>query len=88
MVAFSRETIYGLIAVGVVIIIVVMIGARYGTLHPCEMLRQDLIRGAENRGESVVATELVFAELRPRINMGTCLGAYLSLAPSTYIRQF
>ncbi len=88
MVALSRETIYGLIAVGVAIMLLVFIFARYGSLSPCEMLRQDLIRGAEKRGESVVATQLVFQELRPRIDAGTCLGAYLSFAPSTYIRQF
>lgn len=88
MIALSRETTYGLLAFGAVIVVVVLVLARYGTVDPCDMLRQDLIRSAEKRGESAVATELLFEERRPRLGIGGCIGAYLSFAPSTYIRQF
>jgi len=88
VVALSREATYGMIAFGVVIVIGTLIGFRYASIDPCEMLRQDLLRGAEARGESLHATEILFQDRRPRLNMATCVAAYLSGSPSTYIRKF
>jgi len=88
VVALSRQATYGLIALGIVIVIATLIGFRYASFDPCEMLRQDLLRGAEARGESVQATALLFQDRRPRLNVATCVAAYLSTSPATYIRAF
>ena len=87
MVALSREATYAMIAAAVVIVIGTLIGFRYATINPCEMLRQDLLRGAEARGESLAATELLFQAKRYKLNVATCIAAYLSTTPSTYIRD-
>jgi hypothetical protein len=87
VVALSREATYAMIALGVVIVIGTLIGFRYATIDPCEMLRQDLLRGAEARGESLIATELFFQAKRDKLNIATCIAAYISTTPSTYIRE-
>ncbi len=88
MVALSRQATYGLNALGIAIVVATLIGFRYASFDPCEMLRQDLLRGAEARGESLLATELLFVDRRPRLNIATCVAAYISTSPATYIREF
>jgi len=83
----SREATYGMIALSVVIVVGTLIGFRYATVNPCEMLRQDLLRGAEARGESVAATELFFQAKRDKLNVATCIAAYISTTPSAYVRK-
>lgn len=87
MVALSREATYGMVAASVVIVIGTLIGFRYASISPCEMLRQDLLRGAEARGESLAATELLFQAKRDKLNVATCIAAYVSTTPSTYVRK-
>jgi len=83
----SREATYGMIALSVVIVVGTLIGFRYASFNPCEMLRQDLLRGAEARGESVGATELFFQAKRDKLNIATCVAAYISTTPAAYVRK-
>lgn len=83
----SREATYGMIALAVVIVVGTLIGFRYASFSPCEMLRQDLLRSAEARGESLAATELFFQAKREKLNVATCIAAYISTTPTEYVHK-
>ncbi len=87
MVALPREATYRMIALAVVIVI----GTLTGFLYAKSQSVRDVVPrfSARHRGarQNLGLTELLFQSKRDKLIVATCITAYISTAPSSYIRK-